>query len=112
MNVLILHSELGVLRGGGANFTRSLFPAFATKGDHMAAAFVAGISKSYPIPIPSGIRPIPIAGWWSPDFGQATFSAMGRCFASGSRLRKNWDRLQQGISWRTFDLHSRRFQRR
>ena len=40
MNVLVLHSQLGVLRGGGENFTRNLFVAFAARGHKVAAAFV------------------------------------------------------------------------
>src|SRR5258708_32145532 len=39
MKVLVLHSELGVLRGGGENFTRNLFAAFAERGHSVAAAF-------------------------------------------------------------------------
>src|SRR4051812_15383787 len=101
MKVLILHSELGVLRGGGENFSRSLFTAFAERGHHISAAFAADIKKQYPIPIPSVIKPIPIAGWWSPDLGQAQLSTVGRWFPSGSRLRQSWDRIQQSISWRT-----------
>jgi len=32
LNVLVLHAELGTLRGGGENFTRNLFAAFAERG--------------------------------------------------------------------------------
>lgn len=112
MKILILHSELGVLRGGGENFTRSLFTAFAERGHQMDAAFVADLRSKYPIPIPAGIRPITLAGWWAPDFGQTELSAIGRCIPSDSRLRREWDRIQQGISWRTFRWHKARFQGR
>ena len=112
MKVLILHSELGVLRGGGENFTRSLFTAFAKRGHQIDAAFVADIKSNYPIPIPAGIRPIPLGGWWSPDFGQRELSLVGRYIPDETRLRREWDRIQQGISWRTFRWHNKRFQRR
>src|SRR5262249_52553284 len=112
MKVLILHSELGVLRGGGENFTRSLFTAFAQRGHRIAAAFAADIATNYPIPLPSGIQPIPIAGWWSPNLLQAKLSAIGRCFPSESRMRKEWNRIQQRISGRTFSWHKRRFELR
>ena len=39
MNILVLHSELGVLRGGGENFTRNLFAAFHKRGHDVRAAF-------------------------------------------------------------------------
>ena len=41
MKVLVLHSELGVLWGGGETFTTSLFVAFARRGHRVTAAFVA-----------------------------------------------------------------------
>jgi glycosyltransferase involved in cell wall biosynthesis len=112
MKVLILHSELGVLRGGGENFTRSLFSAFAKRGHEIDAAFLADLKGKYPIPLPAGIRPIPMAGWWCPDFGQTELSAIGRFIPAETRLRKEWDRIQQGISWRTFRWHKARFQHR
>jgi len=112
MKVLILHSELGVLRGGGETFTRSLFTAFAERGHQIDAAFAANLRSNYSIPLPTGIRPIPIAGWWSPDFGQTELSGIGRCIPNDTRLRREWDRIQQGISWRTFRWHKKRFQQR
>jgi hypothetical protein len=92
MNVLVLHSELGVLRGGGENFTRNLFTAFAERGHCVAAAFVADHNGSYPLPLPAVIQPIPIRGWWSSSLGQATLSSLGRCLPPHSRYRKDWDR--------------------
>ena len=56
MNVLVLHSELGVLRGGGENFSRNLFTAFAERGHRIAAAFVADHNGRYPLPLPSAIQ--------------------------------------------------------
>jgi hypothetical protein len=41
MKILVLHSELGVLRGGGENFTRNVFVAFAERGHDVSAAFIA-----------------------------------------------------------------------
>jgi glycosyltransferase involved in cell wall biosynthesis len=112
LDILILHSELGVLRGGGENFSRSLFTAFENRGHDIAAAFVADLRGNYPIPLPCGIRPIPIAGWWAPDFGQAVLSTIARHFRAGTRPRKNLDRIQLAMAWRTFSWHNRRFQRR
>ena len=112
MKVLILHSELGVLRGGGENFTRSLFTAFAERGHQIDAAFVADMGKKFPIPLPAGIRPIPMAGWWCRDFAQRGLSTLGRWIPRETPLRKEWDRIQQGIAWRTFKWHTGRFQQR
>ena len=112
MNVLLLHSELGVLRGGGENFTRNLFSAFAERGHRIAAAFVADRHGGYPLPMPSAIYPIPITGWWSSDLGQATLSSIGRYFPAESRYKEEWNRIQAGINWRVFRWHKRRFQRR
>ena len=112
MKILILHSELGVLRGGGENFTRNLFTAFVERGHHISAAFVADYRGRYPIPLPTPIEPIPIPGWWSANLGQATLSHIGLYLSRSNQLRKKWDRIQAAISWRVFRWYSQRFQRR
>src|SRR5437870_3441974 len=112
MRVLVLHSELGVLRGGGENFTRNLFTAFAERGHQVAAAFVSNPRGSYPTPLPPCIDPIPIPGWWSRKLGQATLSTIGRRVPSESWLRAEWDRVQEAICWRTIRWHNEGFQRR
>jgi glycosyltransferase involved in cell wall biosynthesis len=112
MNILVLHSELGVLRGGGETLTRSLFTAFAERGHRVAAAFVADPRGRYPLPLPLCIKPNPIPGWWSRKLGQATLSSIGRHIPLGNRFRATWDWTQEAISWRTIRWHSGRFQRR
>src|SRR5262249_44974808 len=112
MTVLVLHSELGVLRGGGENFTRNLFKAFVERGHRVMAAFVTDYRKNYPFPLPRGIEPIPISGWWSRNLGQANLSAFGRFLPAESLLRKKWDYFQEAISWRTIAWHNRRFRQR
>src|SRR5262250_1786532 len=112
MNVLVIHSELGVLRGGGENFSRNLFTAFAERGHRVAAAFVADRRGRYPLTPPSAIQPIPIPGWWSSNLGQATLSYFGRFLPGEGRYRKQWDHIQAAISWRVFRWHKQRFQRR
>lgn len=111
MKVLILHSELGVLRGGGENFTRNLFVAFAKRGHDVAAAFVANRHSWYPIPLPAHIKPIPMAGWWSRKLGQEFLSSIGSCIPFTSQLRAEWDRVQAALCWRTIRWHDQRFQR-
>jgi len=110
MRVLVLHSELGVLRGGGENFTRNLFVAFAERGHSVAAAFVADRQKQYPIALPSNILAIPLEGWWSRNFGQAALSAVAG-FLPDHGLKNKWDHLRSAISWRVIGWHNRRFQR-
>src|SRR5437016_6344070 len=112
MKILVLHSELGVLRGGGENFTRNLFAVFAKRGHRIAAAFVADRHGRYPISLPARIEPIPFRGYWSRNFGQATLSAVGRSIPNDSPLRKKWNYVQEAMSWRTIRWHNRRFQRR
>jgi glycosyltransferase involved in cell wall biosynthesis len=112
VNVLVLHSELGVLRGGGENFTRNLFTAFARRGHRVSAAFVTNRRGDYPIALPGTIKPIPIRGWWSRNFGKQTLSAIGRRVPVDCWFRPFWNRVQEGISWRVSDWHARRFQRR
>lgn len=112
MKVLILQSELGVLRGGGENFTRNLFAAFAERGHRVTAAFVADSRGRYSISLPSSIQPIPIPGWWSRLLGQATLSSMSCYIPRKSGLREKWDWLQERVSWRTIPWHNRRFQQR
>lgn len=112
MKVLVLHSELGVLRGGGENFTRNLFVAFAARGHRVVAAFVADRTGRYPFPLPAVIRPIPIKGWWSNNLGQATLATMASYIPNKLRAWTKWDRLQAGLSWRAFAWHKKRFRRR
>src|SRR5438309_11415679 len=111
MKLLVLHSELGVLRGGGETVTRNLFTAFAERGHHVTAAFVADWSGRYPIPLPSCIEPIPIPGWWSRKLGQATLSSIGRRLPLQQRLGAAWDGLQEALCWRTIRWHNCRFER-
>jgi glycosyltransferase involved in cell wall biosynthesis len=112
MKVLVLHSELGVLQGGGENFTRNLFPAFAERGHRVMAAFVADHRRRYPFPLPSHIEPLPIPGWWSSTLGQATLASVARYMPYNSWFRTTWNRVQEALAWRTFAWHTRRFQRR
>ena len=112
MKVLVLHSELGILRGGGENVTRNLFAAFAKRGHDITAAFVANRNGQYRIPLPSDIKPIPLPGWWSRKFGQRILSSIGRCMPSKFELRAQWDRVQEAICSRTIRWHDRRFTRR
>jgi glycosyltransferase involved in cell wall biosynthesis len=107
--VLVLHSELGVLRGGGENFTRNLFAAFARRGHHVAAAFVANRRGEYAIPLPEGMEPIPIPGWWSRTFGQAALSSIGRRISSSGPLKRQWNRVQDALDWRAVRWHDQRF---
>ena len=112
MRILVLHSELGVLRGGGENFTRNLFDAFHKRGHQVVAAFLADEGGHYPLPMPPGIEPIPLAGWWRSEFGQASLSSIGSWVAPRGWLKSKWDRLQGAIHWRTHRWHFRRFQKR
>jgi glycosyltransferase involved in cell wall biosynthesis len=112
MRVLVLHSELGVLQGGGENFTRNVFTAFAERGHRVMAAFVADYRQRYPLALPARIEPIPIPGWWSNNLGQATLSLMSRYIPWKSRFGTTWDRIQEALAWRAFAWHKRRFQHR
>ena len=108
----MLHSELGVLRGGGENFTRNLFTAFAERGHSVAAAFVADYRSQYPMPLPLSIQGVPLNGWWSRNFGQTALSVIGRSFPHDDRLRRRWDYFRDAISWRAIRWHNYRFQQR
>jgi glycosyltransferase involved in cell wall biosynthesis len=112
MHVLVLHSELGVLRGGGENFTRNLFSAFAARGHNVTAVFVADRRARYPLPLPPRIQPIPLPGWWSRNLGQGLFSTFGHHALHNAWLTVWRDRLQDAVSWRVARWHNRRFQRR
>jgi len=112
MKILVVHSELGVLRGGGENVTRNLFAALARRGHSVAATFVATPNRSYPLPLPPGIDPIPLAGWWSRKLGQTSLSSISRWIPARIRLGLQWDRVQDAICSRTIRWHDRRFTRR
>jgi glycosyltransferase involved in cell wall biosynthesis len=112
VKILIVQSELGVLRGGGENFTKALFVAFAERGHDVSATFIADSRGLYPIPLPSKIRALPLAGRWSRKLGQESLSSLAACIPQGTQARAQWDRLQEAICWRTIRWHDKRFERR
>lgn len=112
MNVLVLQAELGELRGGGENFTRSVFDAFVSRGHTATAAFAARWNGRCAVPPPPRIQPLPVRGWWPMSPGQRVLSAIGTHLTENGRLKKNWERIQEGLNWRTFRWYRRRFHRR
>ena len=63
MKVLVLHSELGVLWGGGETFTTSLFQAVARRGHHVTAVFVADRRGQYPRALAGCVRDFTSTGY-------------------------------------------------
>lgn len=112
MRVLVVQSELGVLRGGGENFTRNLFQAFAERGHEVWATFIADSRGQYPLALPPTFRALPLAGRWSRKLGQDALSTMGECLPNRWQLRAHWERVQAALCWRTVRWHDRRFTRR
>ena len=112
VKLLILHSELGVLRGGGENFTRNLFTVMTKRGHEVSAAFAAGVSGRYPVPLPEGIKPIPVRGWWSRKPGQAALSFVARFVPKETTAGRAWRRMMGSMEWRGARWHDRRFHRR
>jgi glycosyltransferase involved in cell wall biosynthesis len=112
MKILVIHSELGVLRGGGENFTKNLFIAFAQRGHDVCASFIADSKGRYPIALPPEMKSLPLSGYWSRKLGQETLSKVAHLIPSGTPLRAKWDRLQEALCWRTVAWHDRRFTRR
>src|SRR5437667_8292347 len=111
MKLLVLHSELGVLRGGGENFTRNLFTSFIKRGHQVSAAFVASTSGRYLVPLPSGIVPIPVCGWWSSTPGHSLLSFLERSVPSRIRSTAVLERVKDSMQWRGWRWHTRRFKR-
>jgi len=111
VNLLVLHSELGVLQGGGETFTRNLFTAFAERGHRVTAAFIADSCGNYRFHLPRCIESVPIPGWWSRKLGQATLSSIGKHIPFGGVFRVKWDWAQEAICWRSIRWHNQRFQR-
>ena len=112
MNVLVFHAQLGLLRGGGENFTRNLFAALAERGHHVKIAFATNRLGRFPALLPGTVQPLPVRGWWSVTPGQGALSAAGKCFASLGVDTSYWERVQNALDWRAFDWHNRRFRRR
>jgi glycosyltransferase involved in cell wall biosynthesis len=112
MKILVLQSELGVLRGGGENFTRNLFDAFQKRGHQIVAAFLADRCSRYPFPMPPDIESMPIPGWWATTPGQASLSLIGSWIAASGWRKFRWEHLQGAIRWRTHRWHDKRFKKR
>jgi glycosyltransferase involved in cell wall biosynthesis len=112
MKVLVLHTELGHLRGGGENFTRNLFTSFAARGHSVAAIFAVDRRGQYPFPLPDGIEAIPISGWWPMALGDTLLSSIGRHLATEGLLRKKWDRVRESLNGRAYRWYRKRFQQR
>jgi glycosyltransferase involved in cell wall biosynthesis len=112
LKILVLQSELGVLRGGGENFTRNLFAEFTARGHQVTAVFTADRFGRYPISLPSIFHAVPLPGWWPMALGQSTLSSIGKHISRIGSLRKEWDRFQGALQWRAFRWYRKRFQRR
>jgi len=112
VKVLILHSELGLLRGGGENFVKNLFTEFARRGHQVHAAFAADPFGRYPVTLPESFTTLPVSGWWFRQAGQKWLSILGRRIPNNSSMRPLWDRFQEALSWRNFRWYNLRFTRR
>ena len=112
LRVLVLHSELGVLRGGGENFTRNLFAVLAKRGYEISAAFVASPSGKYPVAMPVGIAPIPMCGWWARQPGRSALSFVARYAPSNTSPSPAFRRVTDSLEWRGARWHEERFHRR
>jgi len=112
MRLLVLHAELGTLRGGGETFTRHLLESFAGLGHEIRAAFTADPLGRYPFPLPPGVEGIPVRGWWSRSFGHGALSSIGHRLNGNPSLAAKWDYVQDALSWRTVYWYNRLFQRR
>jgi glycosyltransferase involved in cell wall biosynthesis len=109
VNVLVLHSELGMLRGGGENFVKNLFSEFARRGHQVHCAFAADLLGRYPVELPAALKPMPVPGWWCRQVGQSWLSILGGMISHDNAVRPFWDRLQSGLSWRNFRWYNLRF---
>jgi glycosyltransferase involved in cell wall biosynthesis len=112
MRVLVLHAELGTLRGGGETFSRHLFESLVALGHDVRAAFTANPFGRYPFALPPGIDAMPVRGLWSRSFGHGALSAVGRRLESRPSLLERWDYVQNALSWRTVYWYNQGFQRR
>ena len=112
MKVLILHSELGMLRGGGENFVKNLFTEFARRRHQVEAAFAADPFGRYLVTLPESFTLIPVSGLWFRQAGQKWLSAFGRRIPHKNPLRPLWDRFQSGLDWRNFRWYNLRFTKR
>jgi glycosyltransferase involved in cell wall biosynthesis len=112
VKVLILHSELGMLRGGGENFVKNLFTEFVGRGHKVYSAFAADPFSRYPVALPDFLNPIPVPGWWCRQLGQSFLSTSGGILPYDGAFRHFWDRLQEGLSWRNFRWYNSRFTKR
>jgi len=110
--VLILHSELGVLRGGGENFTRNLFGILTKRDYDVSAAFVAPVSGSYEVPLPPRIKAIPLRGFWRRKPGQRALAVIERHVRKNSGLGSALQKLRDALDWRGARWHDLRFQKR
>jgi glycosyltransferase involved in cell wall biosynthesis len=109
VKVLVLHSELGMLRGGGENFVKNLFIEFSRRGHEIHSAFAADPFGRYPVRLPESLIPIPIPGLWFRQFGQSLLSTVGGAIPHGNAIRRFWERFQEALSWRNFRWYNLRF---
>src|SRR5689334_5065270 len=112
MNILVVHSELGVLRGGGENFTRHLFAEFVKRGHEVSVAFVAGPRGGFPVALPPGISPVPIHGFWNRTPGQSVLASIASFIPAESRAAAFFGRVMDSAEWRGARWHYGRFARR
>jgi glycosyltransferase involved in cell wall biosynthesis len=112
MRILFIHSELGVLAGGGENFSRHLMTALRQRGHRISVVFTAHRDGTYPIPMPPGVAEEPLCGYWSRQLGQTALSRLSRYVEGVPALQEFWKRVQLGAAWRASGWHNHRFRRR
>jgi glycosyltransferase involved in cell wall biosynthesis len=112
MRILWLHSELGLLAGGGENFSRQLISALLERGHQITTVCAVPKSGSLPSELPDGVMEIKLSGYWNRQFGQGFLSYLGTVFSPFPHLKSLWANVQMGISWRVIRWHNARFAQR
>jgi glycosyltransferase involved in cell wall biosynthesis len=113
--MLYVHQDLGLLAGGGENYSRRLIPELVKRGYCIDLYYSARLDGSVPFAfqLPASVILKPLRGVWRRQLGQALLSALGQRLARARPdLEKPWKRWQHAVEWRTVYSHNRRFEAR
>lgn len=75
MNILVIHSSLGLCQGRSEEFTRRIFAEIVNHGHTITAMFAADVHGRFPCPMPVGFRTLPVIGWWPSRGKRGVFSS-------------------------------------
>lgn len=109
LKIIVFHSELGVLNGGGETYTRQLMGHMLSRGHPVTAVFRTSLLGRYPHPLPEGFVQGPVKSIWQRTPGQGALTYIGEMARFLGMSERTWSRIQTGFRNRTIRFYNAHF---